>query len=90
MNINTVAQSAQPIINDHRRICLNVGCVQQNGYLGLRCLGPKGRYLQARKRAPHRLCFFSDHWGIWEQWEVCHACRSSSRPAETHIYVSVP
>ncbi|KAK9908395.1 hypothetical protein WJX75_007228 [Coccomyxa subellipsoidea] len=42
----------------------------QDGYLGLRCLEAKGRFLQARKRARNRLCFFSDHWGIWEQWQV--------------------
>ena len=44
--------------------------VGQDGYLGLRCLEAKGRFLQARRRAPHSLCFFSAHWGVWEQWQV--------------------
>ncbi|BDA44599.1 hypothetical protein COCOBI_06-0750 [Coccomyxa sp. Obi] len=47
--------------------------LSQDGYLGLRCLEAKGRFLQARRRAPHKLCFFSSHWGIWEQWQV-RAC----------------
>ena len=42
----------------------------QDGFIGLRCAAVGGRYLQARKRAPHRLRFFSQHCGVWEQWEV--------------------
>ena len=43
----------------------------QGEYLGISCRAAKGRYLQARKRGrPHRLCFYSTHWGIWEQWQV--------------------
>ncbi|EIE21377.1 hypothetical protein COCSUDRAFT_56596 [Coccomyxa subellipsoidea C-169] len=44
--------------------------LQKDGFLGLRCLEAKGRFLQARRRARHRLCFFSDHWGVWEQWQI--------------------
>ena len=43
----------------------------QGEYLGISCRAAKGRYLQARKRGgPHRLCFYSTHWGVWEQWQV--------------------
>ena len=44
--------------------------MMQAGFIGLRCPEAGGRYLQARKRAPHRLRFFSEHCGVWEQWEV--------------------
>ena len=37
----------------------------QDGFVGLRCEEARGRYLQARKRPPHRLRFFSEHWGVW-------------------------
>ena len=43
----------------------------QGEYLGISCRAAKGRYLQVRKRGrPHRLCFYSTHWGVWEQWQV--------------------
>ena len=43
----------------------------QDNYIGICSQAAKGRYLQARKRGgPQRLCFFSSHWGIWEQWKV--------------------
>ena len=43
----------------------------QDVYIGICSQAAKGRYLQARKRGgPQRLCFFSSHWGIWEQWKV--------------------
>ena len=43
----------------------------QDDYIGICSQAAKGRYLQARKRGgPQRLCFFSNHWGIWEQWKV--------------------
>lgn len=43
----------------------------QGEYLGISCRAAKGRYLQVRKRGgPHRLCFYSRHWGVWEQWQV--------------------
>jgi len=29
-----------------------------------------GRFLQARRRAPHRLCFFSPRLGVWEQFKA--------------------
>ena len=48
-----------------------VHAARQDGFLGLRCAEAQGRYLQARRRAPHRLCFFSEHWGVWEQWQAC-------------------
>ncbi|CAL8463177.1 g2711 [Coccomyxa elongata] len=54
---------------------------QKDGYLGLRCLEAKGRFLQARRRAPHKLCFFSGHWGIWEQWQV-KACLAPENGGE--------
>lgn len=38
--------------------------------MGLRSTVAGGRYLQARRRAPHRLCFFSPRLGVWEQFEV--------------------
>ena len=43
----------------------------QDSCIGICSQAAKGRYLQARKRGgPQRLCFFSNHWGIWEQWKV--------------------
>ena len=43
----------------------------QDSHIGICSQAAKGRYLQARKRGgPQRLCFFSSHWGIWEQWKV--------------------
>jgi hypothetical protein len=42
----------------------------QGPYIGLRSPAAGWRFLQPRKRAPHRLVFFNVHCGIWEQWEV--------------------
>ena len=50
----------------------------QGEYVGIRCSGAKGRYLQARKQGHQRLVFFSDHCGVWEQWKVGHVSQQTT------------
>ncbi|KAK9834904.1 hypothetical protein WJX81_007590 [Elliptochloris bilobata] len=47
--------------------------IHKGGYVGLRSAAAGGRFLQARRRAPHRLCFFSPRLGVWEQFQVVDA-----------------
>jgi len=49
---------------------LSLRARRQGGYLGLRSAAAGGRFLQARRRAPHRLCFFSPRLGVWEQFKA--------------------
>ena len=34
-----------------------------------------GKYLQARRKRPHRLQFFGDKRGVYETWEVIGGAR---------------
>ena len=49
--------------------CL-IEIVRQGQHVGLRSPASGGRFLQPRRKHPHRLVFFSTKLGIWEQWEV--------------------
>lgn len=49
----------------------------QGKWLGFRSAAAGDRFLQARKRSPNRLVFFSQNVGTWEQWELA----GSSHPA---------
>lgn len=42
----------------------------QGKWLGFRSAVSGDRFLQARKRSPNRLVFFSQNVGTWEQWEL--------------------
>lgn len=42
----------------------------QGKWLGFRSAAAGDRFLQARKRSPNRLVFFSQNVGTWEQWEL--------------------
>ena len=42
----------------------------QADWLSFRAAGADSRFLQVRKRGPHRLTFFSQNYGTWEQWEL--------------------
>lgn len=42
----------------------------QGKWVGFRSAAAGDRFLQARKRSPNRLVFFSQNVGTWEQWEV--------------------
>ncbi|KAF5838412.1 hypothetical protein DUNSADRAFT_2948 [Dunaliella salina] len=52
----------------HRHCLLEV--VRQDAFLGFRAPAASWRYMQPRRKAPHRLVFFNLNLGIWEQWEV--------------------
>jgi len=51
------------------RHCL-LEVVRQDAFLGFRAPAASWRYMQPRRKAPHRLVFFNLNLGIWEQWEV--------------------
>ena len=44
--------------------------VRQGPYVGFRSASAGGRFLQPRRKPPHRLVFFNAKLGVWEQWEV--------------------
>ena len=44
--------------------------VRQGQYVGFRSASAGGRFLQPRRKPPHRLVFFNAKLGVWEQWEV--------------------
>eukprot|EP00887_Chlorella_sp_A99_P005659 scaffold1.g5659.t1 len=44
--------------------------VAQGRWLGFRAAAAGDRFLQARKRSPNRLVFYSTNVGTWEQWEL--------------------
>ncbi|MEW5307765.1 MAG: hypothetical protein WDW36_010141 [Sanguina aurantia] len=54
--------------------CSYLEVVRQGGFIGLRSAAAGGRFLQPRRKAPHRLVFFNTNCGVWEQWEVEPAC----------------
>lgn len=45
----------------------------QGPFLGFRCSAAGNRFMQPRRKAPHRLVFFNFNCGVWEQWEVLAA-----------------
>lgn len=50
---------------------LNLCCLAPQGkWLGFRSSAAGDRFLQARKRAAHRLALFNTNVGTWEQWEA--------------------
>ncbi|MEW5299918.1 MAG: hypothetical protein WDW36_002888 [Sanguina aurantia] len=49
-------------------------------HVGLRSAAAGGLFLQARRRPPHHLCFFSPLCGVWEQWQV-RGCQADPDPA---------
>lgn len=42
----------------------------QGPFIGLRSSASGNRFLQPRRKAPHRLVFFNPNCGAWEQWDV--------------------
>jgi hypothetical protein len=54
-------------VSDHSYL---IEIVRQGQHIGLRSPASGGRFLQPRRKHPHRLIFFSAKLGIWEQWEV--------------------
>eukprot|EP00798_Chlamydomonas_sp_ICE-L_P027178 gene27178-2418_t len=42
----------------------------QGPFIGFRSSAAGNRFVQPRRKAPHRLVFFNSHLGVWEQWEV--------------------
>ncbi|KAK9810402.1 hypothetical protein WJX72_010175 [[Myrmecia] bisecta] len=52
------------------RIAARLEVVHKGEFVGFRSAEAGGRFLQARKRSRHRLCFYSTLWGVWEQWQV--------------------
>lgn len=42
----------------------------QDAFVGFRSGAAGNRFLQPRRRAPHRLVFFNERCGVWEQWDV--------------------
>lgn len=47
--------------------------IRQGQWVGFRSSMASDRLLQARRRGPHRLAFFSQNLGTWEQWEMPEA-----------------
>lgn len=48
----------------------HVEVIRQGPWVGFRSAPAGDRFLQARRRGPHRMAFFSANLGTWEQWEV--------------------
>ncbi|KAG2432703.1 hypothetical protein HYH02_006686 [Chlamydomonas schloesseri] len=44
--------------------------IKQGPFLGFRSSAAGNRFMQPRRKAPHRLVFFNFNCGVWEQWEV--------------------
>ncbi|GFR41539.1 hypothetical protein Agub_g2252 [Astrephomene gubernaculifera] len=44
--------------------------VKQGSYVGFRSGAAGNRFVQPRRKAPHRLVFFNQNCGVWEQWDV--------------------
>ena len=68
-NLVQVANSLQEVLT-WPEAYLTVVWQAQGGFLGLRSDALGGLLLQARRRAPHDLIFFSDRLGVYEQWQV--------------------
>lgn len=45
-------------------------CPTQGSYVGFRSSAAANRFVQPRRKAPHKLVFFNHNCGVWEQWEV--------------------
>ena len=57
--------------------------IRQGQWVGLRSPLASDKLLQARRKGPHRLAFFSPHLGTWEQWELPEASALDSLPWST-------
>ncbi|GIM13152.1 hypothetical protein Vretimale_16342, partial [Volvox reticuliferus] len=44
--------------------------VKQGPFVGFRSGAAGNRFMQPRRKAPHRLVFFNHNCGVWEQWDV--------------------
>lgn len=42
----------------------------QDGYIGFRSAIADDRFLQVRRHGEHRLVFYNNNFGVWEQWEL--------------------
>ena len=60
--------------------CCHLEVVRQGQYLGLRSASAGFRFLQPRRKFPHRLVFFNSKLGVWEQWEVVGEELDGGRP----------
>lgn len=57
-------------ITDPHDRALQLEILRQGPWIGLRSSIAGDRLLQARRRGPNKIAFFSSNLGTWEQWEV--------------------
>lgn len=62
--------------------CRHLALRPQGKWLGFRSAATGDRFLQARKRSPNRLVFFSQNVGTWEQWELGAPAAGGAPPAD--------
>lgn len=61
--------------------------IRQGQWLGFRSVVAGDRLLQTRRRGQHRLVFFSQNLGTWEQWELVHPAAVDASPWQETVVV---
>jgi hypothetical protein len=55
---------------DEESVCVHLDVVRRGDWIGLKSHIAGGKLLQARRRGAYRMAFYSDRFGVYEQWEM--------------------
>eukprot|EP00890_Picochlorum_soloecismus_P005654 jgi/Picsp_1/608/NSC_00605-R1_protein len=55
---------------DEESVCVHLDVVRRGEWIGLKSFVAGGKLLQARRKGAYRMAFYSERFGVYEQWEL--------------------